>query len=357
MRKRGSDILRNVIGTALVMTMLFCGLRTGFGQTRGGVDPTAGGGPSTRQPQDEAKRLAELSAQMAILRNTMGARGGGTGTGVGGDIPMIPGMPLLPTGATGQVAGTGPGTPGVTNATGQTGSNAGNLALPDLTKMLPTTTEPQKLSSSLQILILLSILTLAPSILLMMTCFTRVIIVLSLLRQALGAAQLPPNQVLIGLALFITFLVMGPTWQKINTDALQPYQKNEITQAVAIERSVGALREFMINQLVAAHNEDDVYLFHSYANKGAAQPQQWNEVATTTLVPAFILSELKVSFLMGFRIYLPFLIIDMVISSVLISIGMQLLPPVMISLPFKLLLFVLVDGWHLVTATLLSSFN
>ncbi len=236
-------------------------------------------------------------------------------------------------------------------------SHDGDIALPDLTQVLPTTTEPTRLSNSLQIVILLSVLTLAPSILLMCTCFTRIIIVLSLLRQAMGVQQLPPNQVMIGLALFMTFLVMTPTWNEINDKAITPYRNNQISQISAIESGVGVLREFMIRQIVAAHNEDDVFLFHGFANKNAPQPQSWSEVATTSLVPAFILSELKVAFLMGFRIYLPFLIIDMVVSSVLISIGMQLLPPVMVSLPFKLLLFVLVDGWHLVTQTLLMSFN
>lgn len=237
-----------------------------------------------------------------------------------------------------------------------TGKN-GDVPLPDLTKVVPTTTEPGKLSTSLQILLLLSVLALAPSILLMTTCFTRVIIVMSLLRQALGASQLPPNQVMVGISLFVTFLVMGPTWSKINQEAIQPYNANQISQMQAFERATGCMREFMIKQIVAAHNEDDVYLFHSYGKNDNKMPEKWEDVSTTTLIPAFILSELKVAFLMGFRIYLPFLIIDMVISSVLISIGMQLLPPVMVSLPFKLLLFVLVDGWHLVVATLLSSFN
>lgn len=234
---------------------------------------------------------------------------------------------------------------------------SGDVPLPDITQMMPTTTDRTKLSNSIQIVILLSLLTLAPSILLMTTCFTRVIIVLSLLRQALGASQLPPNQVLIGLALFITFLVMGPTWQDINTKAIDPYRKGEMSQMEALDCGKEVLRGFMIRQIRAAHNEDDVYLFHSYAHKNGPAPKEWKDIDTTTIVPAFILSELKVAFLMGFRIYLPFLIIDMVISSVLISIGMQLLPPVMVSLPFKLLLFVLVDGWHLVTATLLASFN
>jgi flagellar biosynthetic protein FliP len=238
-------------------------------------------------------------------------------------------------------------------------SSAGSsMALPDMTQVIPSTTEPKKLSNSIQILLLLSLLTLAPSILLMTTCFTRIIIVMSLLRQALGAAQLPPNQILIGLSLFMTFLVMSPTWSRVNKEAIQPYSNNEISQSEAFTRSVGVLREFMIKQVTAAHNEDDVYLFHHYAHPEETQePRTWEEISTTELVPAYVLSELKVAFLMGFRIYLPFLIIDMVISSVLISIGMQLLPPVMVSLPFKLLLFVLVDGWHVVVGTLLASFS
>jgi flagellar biosynthesis protein FliP len=241
------------------------------------------------------------------------------------------------------------------------GSASDPVALPDVSRTIPMTTDPKQLSSSLQILLLLSVLTLAPAILLMTTCFTRIIIVMSLLRQALGAASLPPNQILIGLSLFMTFLVMTPTWSRVHAEAIVPYTSDDpnvkISQFEAFERSKGIIREFMIKQIEAAHNQDDVYLFHSYAHPGASEPQRWEEVDTTTLVPAYVLSELKVAFLMGFRIYLPFLIIDMVISSVLISIGMQLLPPVMVSLPFKLLLFVLVDGWHLVCATLLASFN
>jgi flagellar biosynthetic protein FliP len=232
-----------------------------------------------------------------------------------------------------------------------------DFSFPDAGAMLPTTREPAKLSNSLQIVILLSLLTLAPSILLMCTCFTRVVIVMSLLRQALGANQLPPNQVMIGLSLFITFLVMTPTWNSINEQAITPYRNSKISQMTAIDRGVGVLREFMINQIVAAHNEDDVYLFYSYANNKAPLPDKWEQVGTTTLVPAYVLSELKVAFLLGFQVYLPFLIIDMVIASVLISIGMQLLPPAMVSLPFKLLLFVLVDGWHLIAGLLLNSFT
>ncbi|MCL2639679.1 MAG: flagellar type III secretion system pore protein FliP [Phycisphaerales bacterium] len=242
------------------------------------------------------------------------------------------------------------------SATGEVG-HPDSIALPDMTRTIPTTTDPKRLSASLQILLLLSVLTLVPSILLMTTCFTRIVIVMSLLRQAMGANQLPPNQILIGLSLFMTFLVMAPTWGKINAEAIRPYNENQITQFEAFDIAKGHLRAFMIKQIVAANNEDDVYLFHGYAHPRTSLPQKWDEVDTTTLVPAFVLSELKVAFLMGFRIYLPFLIIDMVIASVLISIGMQLLPPIMVSLPFKLLLFVLVDGWHLVCSTLLASFG
>ncbi len=249
------------------------------------------------------------------------------------------------------------GMPVSTLQAGERSTDPSAIALPDVTQTIPTTTEPKKLSSSLQILLLLSILTLAPSILLMTTCFTRIVIVMSLLRQAIGAAQLPPNQILIGLSLFMTFLVMGPTWSRVNTDAIAPYSNGQITQAQAFDAALADMREFMIKQIKGAHNEDDVSLFYTYAHPDSAPPETWEQVETTALVPGFVLSELKVAFLMGFRIYLPFLIIDMVISSVLISIGMQLLPPVMVSLPFKLLLFVLVDGWHLVCATLLASFS
>jgi len=233
----------------------------------------------------------------------------------------------------------------------------GDTPAPDMSRVIPTSTDPKKLSTSLTIVLLLSLLTLAPSILLMTTCFTRIIIVMSLLRQALGAAQLPPNQVLIGLSLFMTFLVMTPTWTRINDVAIKPYNEEKLTQMQAIDAASGVLREFMITQISHAHNEGDVYLFHKFANKGKPEPKTWEEVSTMTIVPAYILSELKVAFLIGFRIYLPFLIIDMVISSVLISVGMQLLPPVMVSLPFKLLLFVLVDGWSLVCGMLMRSFG
>jgi flagellar biosynthesis protein FliP len=219
---------------------------------------------------------------------------------------------------------------------------------------LPDLSTKENFSSAMQIIILLTVLSLAPAILIMMTSFTRIIIVLSLLRQALGTQQLPPNQVLIGLAMFMTFLVMGPTWQRVNDEALRPYLNGEIPQLEARNRALVPVREFMIAQIRRAGNDQDVDLFAEFARE--KKPEAWHEVNTTTLIPAFMLSELKTAFLLGFKVYLPFLVIDMVISIVLISMGMMMLPPVLISLPFKLLLFVLVDGWHLITRSLMSSF-
>ena len=207
----------------------------------------------------------------------------------------------------------------------------------------------------MQIIILLTVLSLAPAILLMMTSFTRIVIVLSLLRQALGTQQLPPNQIMIGLALFMTFLVMGPTWQRVNNEALQPYMDGKMEQKEALTAALLPVRKFMYEQIKANNNDDDIFLFIAFDHQ-QTRPKQLKDVSTLSLIPAFMLSELKTAFYMGFRVYLPFLIIDMVISSVLISMGMMMLPPALISLPFKLLLFVLVDGWHLITASLMGSF-
>jgi flagellar biosynthetic protein FliP len=231
------------------------------------------------------------------------------------------------------------------------GIGGGGLSqLPDLSKR-------ENLSSALQLIILLTVLSLAPAILIMMTSFTRIIIVMSLLRQALGAQQLPPNQILIGLSLFMTFLVMRPTWEEVNSTALQPYLNGTMEQREALDRAQLPLRRFMFKQIDKSNNWEDVYMFAEAAGqKGDKTPKTLGEVGTLTLIPAFVLSELKTAFLLGFKIYLPFLIIDMVISAVLISMGMMMLPPVLISLPFKLLLFVLVDGWHLITGSLMGSF-
>ena len=257
-------------------------------------------------------------------------------------------MPTAPTPAT---------PPG--NAGSGSSATEGNITLPSAGGTSPFTipdvTKRENIGAAMQIIILLTVLSLAPAILIMMTCFTRIIIVLSLLRQALGTQQLPPNQVLIGLSMFMTFLVMGPTWQRVNDEALRPYLEGAIEQPEALDRALVPVREFMIAQIQKAGNDADVDLFAEFAGK--PQPQTWAEVSTTTLIPAFMLSELKTAFLLGFKVYLPFLVIDMVISIVLISMGMMMLPPVLISLPFKLLLFVLVDGWHLITRSLMSSFE
>jgi flagellar biosynthetic protein FliP len=221
------------------------------------------------------------------------------------------------------------------------------LNLPDLSKK-------ETFSSAMQIIVLLTVLSLAPAILIMMTSFTRIIIVLSLLRQAMGTQQLPPNQILMGLALFMTFIVMGPTFQRVNDEAIQPYLQGKLDQKGALVSAVDPLRMFMIRQIRQSHNDDDVLLFVQVAHLD--RPKKWADVGTMTLIPAFMLSELKTAFFLGFKVYLPFLIIDMVISSVLISMGMMMLPPALISLPFKLLLFVLVDGWHLITQSLMLSF-
>ena len=214
------------------------------------------------------------------------------------------------------------------------------------------------LSATLSIVLLLTVLSLAPAILVMCTSFTRIVVVLSLLRQAIGTQSLPPSQVIVGLALFMTLLVMTPTIEQINRNALQPLQAGQISQMEAWERAKQPLREFMFDQIGYADNWDGVYMMMEYRGQDTSDPAALTraDVDMITLVPAFILSELKVAFLMGFRLYLPFLVIDMVVSSILISMGMLMLPPVFISLPFKLLLFVLVDGWRLVAGSLLNSF-
>lgn len=215
----------------------------------------------------------------------------------------------------------------------------------------PTANGGQEYSLSLQTLILLTSLTFLPAVLLMMTGFTRIIIVLSLLRQALGTQSSPPNQVLIGLALFLTFFVMSPVLDKIYTEAYQPYSESRISLEEAMQKGAVPLKQFMLKQT----RETDIALFMKMSNTPAVQGPE--DVPLRVLVPAFITSELKTAFQIGFVIYLPFLIIDMVVASILMSMGMMMLPPVVISLPFKIILFVLVDGWHLLSRALVSSFN
>lgn len=214
------------------------------------------------------------------------------------------------------------------------------------------------ISSTINIMILLTVLSLAPAILILCTSFTRIIVVLALLRQAMGTQTLPPTQVLIGLALFMTFLVMAPVLQEVNRSAIAPLSDGKINQIQAWSQARQPLREFMFNQIERCGNWSDVYMVLNYRGVDTSRPDQLRrqDVDMISLIPAFILSELKTAFLIGFRLYLPFLIIDMVVSSLLISMGMLMLPPVLISLPFKLLLFVMVDGWRLVVGNLLDSF-
>jgi len=210
---------------------------------------------------------------------------------------------------------------------------------------------PGKMGVVLQIFLLLTILSLVPSILIMVTCFTRIAIVLSLLRQAIGAAQLPPNQIIIGLSLFLTFFVMTPVWQNVHQNALKPYLDNQLSSAEALERATTPIRGFMIKQT----REKDLALLVGIAKM--ERPKNIDDVPTTVLIPAFMISELKTAFQIGFMLYIPFLIIDMVVASVLLSMGMMMLPPVMVSLPFKLMIFVLTDGWYLIVGSLIKSFK
>jgi len=210
--------------------------------------------------------------------------------------------------------------------------------------------DPARGSAVLQIFLLMTVLSLAPAILTMVTSFTRIVIVLSLLRRALGTMQLPSNQIVIGLALFLTVFIMAPVWQNINQAALQPYLDQKISSQQALEQAAGPLRDFMLRQT----REKDLALFVDVAK--LKRPQGPEDVPTSVLIPAFIISEVKTAFEIGLLLYVPFLIVDMVVAAVLLSMGMMMLPPVMVSLPFKLLLFVLADGWYLLVGSLVKSF-
>jgi flagellar biosynthesis protein FliP len=219
-----------------------------------------------------------------------------------------------------------------------------------------TWTSPEGLGSSLQVMLLLTVLSLAPAALLMTTCFVRIVIVLSLLRQAIGAQNLPPTQVITTLSLFLTLLIMTPVWRQVYDEAVVPYTQHKIGAEQAWNAGIAPIRRFMSMQIENAKNTDDVRLFVSYLPHHA-EPTSYDDVPLQALLPAFMLSELKTAFLIGFKIYLPFLILDMVVSSVMVSMGMLMMPPVLVSLPFKLLLFVLVDGWRLVVQMLIQSFQ
>jgi len=231
-----------------------------------------------------------------------------------------------------------------------------SLELPESIKSGPEKwTSPEGLSSALQVMLMLTVLSLAPAVLLMTTCFVRIIVVLGLLRQAIGTQQLPPSQVITSLALFMTLLIMAPVWKQVYDEAILPYTDKQIDLEEAWDAGAEPIRRFMIMQIHNTKNTEDIYLFQSYI-RDEPIPESYEEVPLRALLPAFMLSELKTAFLIGFQIYLPFLIVDMVIASVMVSMGMLMLPPVLISLPFKLMLFVLLDGWHLVVGMLLESF-
>lgn len=215
---------------------------------------------------------------------------------------------------------------------------------------LANSDNPENVANSLKIVLLITILSIAPAILVLMTSFTRIIVVLGFVRNALGTQQIPPNQVLIGLALFMTFFIMGPVFSEVNDVAFKPLMEGTISQTEAYEAASVPLKEFMTKHT----REKDLALFMDYAKM--ERPENIADIPMTALVPAFAISELKTAFQMGFLIFVPFLVIDMIVSSVLMSMGMMMLPPVMISLPFKILLFILVDGWHLIVKSLLVSF-
>jgi len=221
---------------------------------------------------------------------------------------------------------------------------------------LPDLKTPEGTSGALKWLVLLTVLSVAPAVVVMMTCFTRIIVVLGLLRQAMATGQLPPNQILFGLALLMTLVVMAPVYKDVHRDAVEPYLAGRIDQGEALEAGERHVRTFMIRQIEAADNQADVELFLD-AKRAAKKDLTWKDVPTMSLIPAFVVSELKTAFWMGFRIYLPFVIIDLLVASILMSVGMLMLPPALISMPLKLLLFVLADGWHLVVGTLMQSFG
>lgn len=223
--------------------------------------------------------------------------------------------------------------------------------IPNINIGVDTANNPQDVAVSLQVLAVLTILSIAPSILIMTTSFIRIVVVISFLRSALAAQNMPPSQVVVALSLFLTFFIMSPYLTQANEQGLQPYLNGAITQEQALAEVVNPLREFMFKQT----RESDLALFVNLSND--PRPESQEEVSTFTLIPAFVISELKTAFQIGFMIYIPFIVIDMIVASTLMSMGMMMLPPVMISMPFKILLFVMVDGWHLLIQSLVTSFK
>jgi len=208
----------------------------------------------------------------------------------------------------------------------------------------------EEVSTGIQLLVLLTVLSLAPAILILATSFTRIVIVLSMVRSAIGTPSIPPNQVIIGLSLLLTFFIMTPVYEAVNTQAVEPYLAGEMEQAEAVDAAVGPIRNFMFSQVL----EKDLELFIGLNSQ--ERPDTLDDIPTVVLLPAFVISELRAAFIMGFALYVPFLVIDLIISSILLAMGMMMLPPSLISLPFKVLLFVMVDGWYLITRSLSMSF-
>ncbi len=224
------------------------------------------------------------------------------------------------------------------------------MPLPKISVEVGKSTNPKDVSVTLQILFLMTILSLAPALLILTTSFTRIVVVLHFVKQALGTPQMPPSQVMVGLALFLTFFIMAPSWNKVYNDAIRPYMDNKLTAQQAYDKGIQPVREFMFKNT----REEDLAMFMQMSKM--QKPETRSDLPTYVLVPAFAVSELRTGFQIGFLIYIPFLIIDLVVASILMSLGMMMLPPVMISLPFKILLFVLVDGWHLVVYSVLTSY-
>lgn len=225
--------------------------------------------------------------------------------------------------------------------------------IPGISIQVTPTQRPRDLVATLEILLVLTVLTLAPSILILFTSFTRIIIVFSFVRNALGTRQVPPNQVLIGLALILTFFIMQPTWNEINTNALQPYMDGKITYQEFFSKTMGSIRKFMINELVNHHNEDNVFTIAGALKQNVNKIE---EASDSLLTAAFVLGEVEIGFKMGILIYIPFIVIDMVVASILLSLGMIMIPPVLVSLPFKVLVFVLANGWESIIVSLVKSF-
>ena len=223
--------------------------------------------------------------------------------------------------------------------------------IPSVNVDVGTANSPQDVSSTLQVLALLTILTIVPGILIMTTSFVRIVVIIGFLRNAMSTQNVPPNQVVLGLAMFMTFYIMSPYWSQANEEGIQPYLNGEISQEEALTKTIAPVREFMFRQT----RESDLALFVNLAD--AERPETQEDVSTFVLIPAFMISELKTGFQIGFMIYIPFIVIDMIVATTLMSMGMMMLPPVMISLPFKILLFVMIDGWHLLINSIILSFR